>query len=209
MANNLRVWAILVPAFLFGLVVLPVIPQSETTSVDLKTAGIEPASKLLGENQSTLRNPPRESGPPETVEARDGGIMTLTVPKLGLKNVAVPTASTQARLDRVGIIHLANTGLPWQEGSNTFLVGHRLGFMRTKVPYAFYKLDKMRPGDKVVARDTSGKSYVYRVYDVLTVRPSDYWVTYPVDGKTVISLQTCAPIPTFENRLVVRAELVG
>lgn len=135
--------------------------------------------------------------------------MTLTVPKLGLKNVAVPTASTQARLDRVGVIHLANTGLPWQEGSNTFLVGHRLGFKRTKIPYAFYKLDKMRPGDRILARDASGKRYVYRVYDMLTVRPSDYWVTYPVDGKTIISLQTCAPIPTFENRLVVRAELIS
>jgi len=39
--------------------------------------------------------------------------------------------------------------------------------------------------------------------------PADYWVTYPVPGKTTVSLQTCTPIPTFENRLIVRGELVG
>ena len=43
------------------------------------------------------------------------------------------------------------------------------------------------------------------VYDRMTVEPDDTWVTYPVEGRTVVSLQTCVPIPTFENRLIVRA----
>jgi sortase A len=30
-----------------------------------------------------------------------------------------------------------------------------------------------------------------------------------VEGMTVVSLQSCTPIPTFENRLVVRGELVS
>jgi sortase A len=34
-------------------------------------------------------------------------------------------------------------------------------------------------------------------------------VTYPEDGRTIISLQTCTPAPTFEKRLVVRGELVS
>ena len=66
----------------------------------------------------------------------------------------------------------------------------------------------MRPGDKIFVTDSSGTEYVYEVYDYMTVRPEDYWVTYPVDGMRVISLQTCTSIPTFENRLVVRGELV-
>jgi sortase (surface protein transpeptidase) len=34
-------------------------------------------------------------------------------------------------------------------------------------------------------------------------------VTYPTQNrKTIISLQTCTPIPTFENRLIVQGELV-
>jgi sortase A len=67
----------------------------------------------------------------------------------------------------------------------------------------------MRSGDEIIVEDSAGKEYIFRVYDLLTVRPADYWVTYPVPGKTVISLQTCVPIPTFEKRLIVRGELVG
>jgi sortase A len=42
----------------------------------------------------------------------------------------------------------------------------------------------------------------------MTVEPNDFWTTYPVEGETTVSLQSCVPIPTFENRLIVRAELV-
>ena len=37
--------------------------------------------------------------------------------------------------------------------------------------------------------------------------PPTYHVTFPTPGKNVVSLQTCTPIPTFEQRLVVQAEL--
>ena len=67
----------------------------------------------------------------------------------------------------------------------------------------------MKPGDELTLRDYTGETYTFRVYDRPTVRPEDYWVTYPVPGKPVVSLQTCDPIPTFENRFIVRAELVG
>ncbi|HKH78008.1 MAG TPA: class E sortase, partial [Rubrobacteraceae bacterium] len=87
--------------------------------------------------------------------------------------------------------------------------GHAIGFPRTKLTYVFYELDKMEPGDEIVVRDEEGKEYVYEVYDRMTVQPEDYWVTYPEPGSEIISLQTCTPIPTFENRLIVRGELVS
>ncbi|HET7480086.1 MAG TPA: class E sortase [Rubrobacteraceae bacterium] len=198
------------PVVLFALLALPIIPQAESSSVDLGTAEVQTAGKLLGENAAPLAEPPES--PPKTPEKAATGAaqaMTLTIPKLGIKDLDIPTAASQAVLDREGIIHLQNTGVPWQRGSNTFIVGHALGFMQTRVPYVFYKLDKMRPGDEISVKDTTGKEYVYRVYDLMTVRPADYWVTYPVAGKTTISLQTCTPIPTFENRLIVRGELVS
>ena len=135
--------------------------------------------------------------------------MTLSVPKLGLEDVAVPTADSQAALDEEGIIHLKDSGVPWQQDSNTVIVGHALGYMQTKIPYVFYELDKMEPGDEIVVRDGDGKEYVYEVYDMMTVQPEDYWVTYPEPGSQIISLQTCTPIPTFENRLIVRGDLVS
>ncbi len=166
---------------------------------------------LLGENLSGGR---KLAGRPRTAVAEEPatlrrGELALSVPRLGIKDVRVPTGSTQGELDREGIIRLASSGVPWYEGSNTFIAGHRLGFLRTKRPYVFYELDEMRPGDEVSVRDSTGRRYVYEVYDQLTVRPVDYWVTYPVDGMTVISLQSCTPIPTFEMRLVVRAALAS
>jgi sortase A len=198
---------VLVSLGALGLAALPVLPQTETASAELRPAEMENTGTLLGENSPGLQAPP-EAAPP-TGGRGAAGTMTLTVPKLDLKDVAVPTGSTQAELDREGIIRLEGTGLPWQEGSNTFIVGHALGFMWTRVPYVFYELDKMEPGDEIIVEDPTGEEYVFQVYDRMTVRPADYWVTYPEDGRTIISLQTCTPTPTFENRLVVRGQLVS
>ncbi len=207
MFRSLKVSVLLIALSALGLAALPVLPLTETASAELHPAEVENAGTLLGENSPELR------APPEQVRSTGGGggsgTVTLTVPKLGLKDVAVPTGSSQEELDQEGIMHLQGTGVPWQEGSNTFIVGHALGFMDTRVPYVFYELEKMEPGDEIIAKDPNGQEYVFRVYDRMTVRPADYWVTYPEDGRTIISLQTCIPAPTFEDRLVVRGELVS
>ena len=67
----------------------------------------------------------------------------------------------------------------------------------------------MDPGYEIVCCNQAGEEFTFRVYDRLVVRPEDYWVTYPVQDKTIVSLQTCTPIPSFEKRLIVRAERVG
>jgi sortase A len=40
------------------------------------------------------------------------------------------------------------------------------------------------------------------------VGPRDSWVTGRVRGRDLLTLQTCTPIPTFQNRLIVRAERI-
>lgn len=207
MSRSLYVSALLILLAALVLAALPLIPRKEMASAELQPVEVEQTRALLGENEPQLDEPRRDR---ERVVTGSGtGSMTLTVPRLKIKALPVPAGSTQAELDREGIIHLPETGQPGEEGANTFIVGHALGFAYTRVPYVFYELDRMRPGDRIVIRDGGGEKYVYRVYDRLTVRPADYWVTYPVPGKTLVSLQSCTPIPTFENRLVVRAELVG
>jgi sortase A len=193
---------------LLCLLALPILPENETVSAKLRTAQIENTGTLLGENSPQLEVP--EKAPPVTPGGgKISAAMKITVPRLELKDVAVPTGSRQAELDREGILHLRGSGLPWIAGSNTFITGHALGFPRTRVPYAFYKLDKMKPGDEIFIEDKDGQRYMFRVYDLLTVEPNDYWTTYPVEGKTVVSLQSCTPIPTFKHRLIVRGELVS
>jgi LPXTG-site transpeptidase (sortase) family protein len=137
------------------------------------------------------------------------GKLTLSVPRLGLRDVPVPSGSSQEELNNQGIMRLESSGVPWSKGSNTSIIGHRIGFPRTKIPYAFYKLDELRPRDKIIVEDSVGKKYVYEVYDRMTGPPSNYWATHPVNGKTVISLQTCSPIPTYVDRLIVRGKLVS
>jgi sortase A len=196
---------LLVP--LLVLLGLPIVPETQTASVKLRTAEVENTGTLLGENSPELDPPPETPRPPDGGGAE--GVMTLSVPKLGLKDVALPTGSTQAELDREGVLRLRGSGLPWHEGSNTFIAGHALGFPRTKVPYAFYELGELMPGDEILIKGADGRRYAFRMYDRLTVEPDDFWVTYPVEGKTVVSLQTCTPVPSFENRLIVRGELVS
>ena len=192
---------------LLCLLFFPVLPEEETSSAKLPMAEVENTSTLLGENSPELGAPQKAP----TVTSGGGNVsaaIQITVPRLDLKDVAVPTGSRQAELDREGILRLRGSGLPWIEGSNTFITGHALGFPRTRVPYAFYKLNKMKPGDEIFIEDKDGRRYTFRVFDLLTVEPNDYWTTYPVEGETIVSLQSCTPIPTFENRLIVRAELV-
>ena len=189
------------------LLCLPIWPEKDTSSVELRTEEVKNTGALLGEG---TRGP--EALPKDARSARGQPTpknMTLTVPKLGLEEVAVPTGFRQEELDREGLLRIKDSGLPWEEGSNTFIAGHALGFPRTLVPRAFHDLEKLMPGDEIILKSADGRTYAFRVYDRITVEPDDTWVTRPVEGKTVVSLQTCTPIPTFENRLIVRGELVS
>jgi sortase A len=38
------------------------------------------------------------------------------------------------------------------------------------------------------------------------VEPNDSWVMGKVRGRDMLTLQTCTPIPTWEKRLIVRAD---
>ena len=166
----------------------PFCPRRRRPTHRLETTTLDNTGRLLGENSPEL-NPPDEAPPiPRTSPQRAANVssaMKITVPRLGLKDVAVPTGSRQAELDKQGILHLRGSGLPWMAGSNTFITGHALGFPWTRVPYAFYKLDKMKPGDEIFVDDKDGTRYTFAVYDTMTVEPGDYWVTYPVEGETV------------------------
>ena len=186
---------------------LPVWPERETSSVELRTQEVVNTGALLGEGTQGSGAPPAEATTqPASPTPKN---LKITVPKLGLKDVAVPTGFRQEELDREGLLRTKDSGLPWEEGSNTFIAGHALGYPYTRVPRAFHDLDALAPGDEIVLEGADGSRYAFQVYDKMTVEPDDTWVTDPVEGKTVVSLQTCVPIPTFEDRLIVRAELVS
>ncbi len=142
-------------------------------------------------------------------ELPPGTVMSLTIKALGIRNAPVRGSDSERALDN-GVIHEPDTSRPWDEGAqrNVYLVGHRLGWPGTGSHRIFYNLDKLATGDRIVLRDRRGHRFEYRVTDSLLVGPEDSWVKEVVPGRDMLSLQTCTPIPTFEKRLIVRADRV-
>ncbi|MDP9480900.1 MAG: class E sortase [Actinomycetota bacterium] len=165
--------------------------------------------------QAYPERPTAEASPPPAAEVardtlEDEGLW-LTVPKMArVRDLPVLTgpATDEAALAR-SALHVEGTGLPWQEEANVYIAGHRIGFEGEASHLVFYDLDALKNGDEVVLTDADGTRYTYTVFRSFIVGPSDYQVTFPMPGKNIVSLQTCTPIPTFEERLVVQAELAA
>ncbi len=135
--------------------------------------------------------------------------MSLTIRSIGLRNVPILDSDAPRALD-MGVVHLPDTSLPWSDTSerNVYLAGHRLGWPGTGSHLVFYRLNQLRGGERVTLRDTEGGRYHYRVIESFVVGAEDRWVTGRVRGRDLLTLQTCTPVPTFEKRLIVRAERI-
>jgi sortase A len=151
----------------------------------------------------------RAANQPRHYNLPPGAIMSLSINTLDLKNVPVLSSNTIRALDQ-GVIHLPGTSLPWSDTPerNVYLAGHRLGWPGTGSHLVFYRLNELGGGERVTLRDPEGGRYHYRVIESFVVGAEDRWVTGRVRGRDLLTLQTCTPIPTFEKRLIVRAERI-
>jgi sortase A len=137
--------------------------------------------------------------------------MTLTVPEMRrVDDVPVYTgAVNDKRALHDGTLHLNSTGFPWQTGANVYIAGHRMGFPGTRSYLVFWDLNTLEDGDKIILTDANGTRYTYSVYKSIIVNPDDAsYITRPVPGKSIISLQTCT-LPDYAQRLIVQAELTA
>lgn len=103
-----------------------------------------------------------------------------------------------------GVWRLPYTSTP-DKGGNTVLVGHR--FTYTEPQGVFYFLDKIRVGDAITVY-WQGKPYEYVVMSTSVVPPTDL----AVEAQTTtprLTLYTCTPLWTAQNRLIVVAEPKG
>jgi len=170
---------------------VPVLPGPARPKASTEQRAFPAASRL-----ATTESRPRD---------RDNRL-SLSVPRLGLKDISIGDSPDQAYLDREGIMHLSGTGFPYERGSNTYIPGHA-DYDASRIPSIFRNLKDLQRGDHIILRDAVGRTYDYRVYKRFVVTPRDVWVTRPVPGKNIVSLQTCFPAPTFDKRLIVRGEL--
>jgi sortase A len=163
----------------------------------------------VGEGDWTRPTPQEieDANGPRHYDLPPGAIMSLTMASIGIYGAPVFDSVSQMALAK-GVAHLPDTSLPWSPTPqrNVYLAGHRMGFRGTWSRMLFYNLDKLGEGDKVVLKDRTGRTYEYRVSETFLVDPSERWVTGQIRGRDILTLQTCTPIPTFEKRLIVRAE---
>ena len=143
-----------------------------------------------------------------SVEPPSNDMMKLTVPKMEqIKDDEIPTGlGTDETLfhDYAGV-HIKHTGYPWEEEANVYIAGHRLGYEGTNSHLAFWDLNKLEEGDEFYITDSEGRQYTYVVFRKYVTTPDNLRVLNPVEGKNIVTLQTCT-LPDYTNRLLIRAE---
>lgn len=157
-----------------------------------------------GFNVPDLGNAQADVGGPEDKT------LTVTVPKMSrFQKDTVPDAagSDEEALKNNAAIHLKGTGFPWQDEANVYLAGHRLGYPGTESFLAFWDQNELEKGDEIFVTDTEGKKYTYRVFKSFVTDPTDLSVTEPMEGKNIVTLQTCT-LPDYTQRIITQAELV-
>lgn len=134
----------------------------------------------------------------------------IEIPKINVKTSIVKNVDPfnekeyRESLEK-GIAQARGTVLPGEKGT-TFLFAHSsdLPWRITRYNVAFFRLPELKRGDPIIIF-RNGKEYKYKVSGAKTVWPNE--VNYLLDTeKTQLILQTCVPIGTSFQRLLVFAE---
>ena len=155
------------------------------------------------------QGPQESGGGVAAVEAPSDDMMKLTIPQMKrIKNDEIPTGigTDETLFHDYAAVHLKATGYPWEKEANVYIAGHRLGFENTDSWLAFWDLNKLEEGDEFYITDSEGRKYTYEVFRKFVAGPKNVAVLAPVDGKNIVTLQTCTK-PDYVNRLLVRGEL--
>ena len=126
---------------------------------------------------------------------------TLVIPQIGVDG-KIYDGPDQFTLNK-GIWRRPNTNTP-DKGGNTVLTAHR--FLYTSGANTFYSLDKLKKGDKL-AVFWNQKEYDYEIFDITIVKPTQIDVENQTTN-SILTLYTCTPLWTSEDRLVVKAKLL-
>lgn len=151
-----------------------------------------------------------------TGNAAVGADPRLIIPKI---NVDVPVIydigndyTSQMDAMAKGVAHFAIPGANSHPGEvgNTVLSGHSSNDLFDKGDYKFIfaQLDKLVVGDTIYA-NYQGKRYTYVISKTEVVKPTEVNKLVYTPSKPVLTLITCTPLGTSQNRLLVTAEQVS
>ena len=141
---------------------------------------------------------------------------TLIIPKI---NVDVPIrfglgndSATIMSAMNDGVAHWSIPGasaVPGQIG-NTVITGHSAGDIYSSNPYKFIfsGLERLESGDTIYI-DYQGTRYTYTVYEKRVVEPSDVTSLQYNGSDAILTLVTCTPLGTSNQRLLVFARQIN
>lgn len=169
------------------------------------TAAVLPATGFAPDRVTTL--------PAQTVSYDTLGDLWLEIPSLKVKTAIVGVPQTGSTWDVTWLGSQAG----WLEGSayptalgNAVLTAHVWDALNE--PGAFYALDKLGYGDRVIVH-SYGKAYTYEVRRVMTVAPTNVDAMLKHQDDAWLTLVTCkgfnAATDQYAYRTLVRAVLVS
>ena len=154
----------------------------------------------VGQEEATAPAPGPAPDPAREKYIQENMEGILAIDKIGLK-IPVLKKDTKENLN-ISVAHVADTAGPGEVG-NYVIAGHR---MRTYGRH-FNRLHELGKGDRMVFIGPDN-TYLYRVFEVLVVKPEETWVLEPVGEEKLITLITCDYSRKPSLRLVVRGKLV-
>jgi sortase A len=171
--------SVLVMALCLYVIVAPLLPQATYT--------LAPKPPLVAAE---------EKGEKPTIPDNN----TLVIPRIKLEQQIHENAVADWGLAK-GVWRDPTTSSP-DLSSNTVFSGHRFTYAGKSV---FYHLDKVKSGDKIIVYWNKVR-YEYTVKTIKEVPPTETEILKPTE-KAALTLYTCTPLVTAENRLVIIAEL--
>jgi sortase A len=124
----------------------------------------------------------------------------IRIPALDVDTIVVEGTTLSAL--RAGAGHYQDTALPCETG-NSSIAGHRTTYGK---PFA--NVDKLKDGDRITLVTPIGKCTYRVVKEAWVTHPSDFSVLRQGKG-SVLTLTTCHPPGSADERLIVRARLVS
>lgn len=197
---------------LAALTMLVVLAACGSSGGDQGSTGGQNTEEATPETTPDAQVAPNQGGDTSeeaSAQGPDNKMLKLTVPKMSeLDGDEVPTGrgDVEALFKNYAGVHLLGTGFPWEEEANVYIAGHALGYEGTPSWQAFNDLTTLENGDEIILEDADGKEYTYEVFNTIVTDPTDLSVLEPIEGKNIVSLQTCT-LPDYVDRVIVQGEL--
>lgn len=140
----------------------------------------------------------------------------MIIPKINVDAPVVmnvgPTNADQMKAMEDGIAHVKYPGassVPGQVGNTVFSAHSSSDWLDTgKYKFIFVQLERLAEGDVVYINHDSVQ-YTYKIYKKEVVAPSDTQALQYDGDDPIITLITCVPLGTAQNRLLVYAKQIS